>query len=362
MKKVDLGIFLPIANNGWIISTNAPKNMPTYEGIKDVALLAEKTGYDYIFSLGVHRGFDGETEFMNHSLDSLSLMTALAVETKRVKIIATVKPLFLHPLVLSKMVATIDEISNGRFGMNIVTGYNPFEFNQMGLSKEGSEWPSTRYEYCEEWLNVVKLLWSKERVTYKGKYLEVDDAYTVPKPVQKPHPSLVCAGISDKGMDFTIRNANEAFISGRSFDDIKSLSLKVKKAAKKYGRPIKTHAPITIILGDTDKEAQDMVKYFEAAKDITAMENMASAYAPEKGTGKMIIDQTKATAFYGCLPAVGSPETIANIIEDLAVNGDLDGVLFTFPEFIKGINDFNDKVVPLLEAKGLRSDLTMASK
>lgn len=361
MKKVELGVFLPNANRNWILSTNVPEAMPSHEVNRQVALLAEKMGWDYALSQTTHRGFDGETKFMNYSLDTFILTAALASETKRLRFIGTAKILLFNPIVLAKMVATLDDLSEGRFALNVVTGDNREELKMMGLIDEVYDWPNKRYDYAEEWVNIVKQLWSEERVNFKGNHFKITDAYTLPKPVKQP--SLICAGTSDKGMSFTAKNCNEAFITGRTFEEIKERSLKVKKMGKKLGRTIKTQTPINIIQGNSDAEAQELVRHIEAGRDDSAISNIISTYSRESkaGTGAMLTEQFKMSVFYGNLPLIGSPETIANTIEDLVINGELDGILLCFPDFIEGMNEFNEKVVPILAKKGLREAITMAN-
>lgn len=350
-KEVKLGVFLPIANNGWIVSVNAPKNMPTYETLREISQLAESTGFDYIFTQSVYRGLGGQTEFMCHSLDSPLVMSALARDTSRVGIVVTVKIFMFHPVVAAKMLATLDDISGGRLSVNIVTGYIAPEFEQMGWGEMWKSWPTDRYGYAREWLEVVKRLWTERRVTHKGNYFELNDCLSDPSPVQEPYPNLVCAGISDQGLEFTVTEAGESFIAGSSFEHIKSIGLKAKQLARENGTTVKTHTPITVVLGDTDKEAAEKVEEYKDGVDVDALKNVATDTAG--ATAESVAQQLRESVFYGCIGLPGSPQTVAETIEDLAVNGDFDGVLFTFPDFIEGISRFNAEVMPILVERGL---------
>jgi pyrimidine oxygenase len=167
IKKFEFGVFIPIANNGWIVSRTAPQYMPTFDLNRRITELAEEIGFDFVFSMCKWRGYDGETEFWNYSLDSLTLMSALAAVTRRVKIFASVQPLLMAPAVAAKMIATIDDVSGGRAGVNIVTGAYMAESGQMGLLPDGYD--GFRYAYATEWIEIVKRLWSEPSVTYHGK-------------------------------------------------------------------------------------------------------------------------------------------------------------------------------------------------
>src|SRR5437867_3145612 len=110
---------MPVANNGWIMSKNSPQYMPTWDLNRQVGLLDEEIGLHYLFSMGKWRGLDGETQFWNYTAEALALSTALAVATSRVRIVASVAPLLIHPAVMAKMISTADDISQGRMSINI---------------------------------------------------------------------------------------------------------------------------------------------------------------------------------------------------------------------------------------------------
>jgi len=289
-------------------------------------------------------------------MDSLTLMTGLSRETEKIKLVSTIKLGLIHPVIAAKILATIDDVSAGRLLVNLVTGYNKDEFKQMGEIEKYNNWTDYRYDYAQEWIDIVKKLWTEDVVNYEGKFFNIKEAISYPKPVQKPYPELICAGISDQGMSFTVREADKSFIAGKNFSDVKLFSHKLKEIAKGHNKNTTTNTPILIIQGDTDEEAEEKVKYFEEGKDIQAMANAAGLYGEEAegSNAKMILEQLKQSFFYGCLPLIGSPETIVETLEDLITDGGLDGLLFTFPDFIDGINEFSEKVIPLLKEKGYR--------
>ena len=144
-----VGIFIPIGNNGWLISENAPQYKPTFELNKQIAQRAETYGLDFLLSMIKLRGFGGKTEFWDHNLESFTLMAGLAAVTSKIKLFATAPSLALPPAIVARMASTIDSISNGRFGVNLVTGWQRPEYSQMGLWP-GDEFFSTRYAYLSE--------------------------------------------------------------------------------------------------------------------------------------------------------------------------------------------------------------------
>ena len=100
---MEYGIFLPIANNGWIISKNSPQYMPTFELNKHVTLKAEQMGLDFVLSMVKFRGYGGETEHWDYAQDSFTLMSGLAAVTSKIDLYATVQPLTMHPAMVARM-------------------------------------------------------------------------------------------------------------------------------------------------------------------------------------------------------------------------------------------------------------------
>ena len=118
---MQLGVFIPIGNNGWLISTTSPQYMPSFELNKQVVQKAESYGFDFALSMIKLRGFGGKSEFWDHNLESFTLMSALAAVTSKIKLFASAAILTLPPPIVARMASTIDSVAPGRFGVNIVT-------------------------------------------------------------------------------------------------------------------------------------------------------------------------------------------------------------------------------------------------
>src|ERR1041385_784450 len=170
---MEIGVFIPIGSNGWLISTTSPQYKPSFELNKQTTLNAERYGLDFALSMIKLRGFGGKSEFWDHALESFTLMAGLAAVTQRIKLYATVAVLTIPPAIVARMAATIDSISTGRFGINIVSGWAKDEYEQMGL------WPGVdhfgvRYDYSTEYVKVMTELWQTGRSDFKGKYFQMN--------------------------------------------------------------------------------------------------------------------------------------------------------------------------------------------
>ena len=99
---MQVGVFVPINNNGWLISKNAPQYKPSFDLNKAIALKAEEHGLDFLLSMIKLRGFGGETEFWEYGLESFTLMAGLAAVTESIKIYATVPTLVINPAFVAR--------------------------------------------------------------------------------------------------------------------------------------------------------------------------------------------------------------------------------------------------------------------
>jgi pyrimidine oxygenase len=354
-KSVNLGVFLPVTNNGWIISKSSPQFMPSFAMNLEICQIAEKIGFSYVFAMGKWRGFGGDTEFWKYSIESMTLMTGLAAAVPNLRMIASVSPALIHPAVFAKMAATMDDVAGGRMGINIVSAGNKGEYTQMGLYPDNFE--DFRYDYTEEWITIVKRLWAEENVTLKGKYFTVDDCQSFPHPVQSQLP-IVCASSSERGFQFIAEHCTDGFFGGPTLEGKKKTSLRIKEVAANYGRSVRTHTLVMLVLGDTDADAERIFEHYKAGADLPAIENIYHLRADDKkGVRKEGLQQRYAASdvriFYGGVPLIGGPEKVAALIEELAVEGDVDGIMFVFPDFVEGLRRFDALVLPLLKKRGL---------
>lgn len=327
MQGFRVGLFLPIGQHGFIVSKTSPALQATYGYNKEVTQLAESLGYDFVFSMIKYRGFGVESPFWHSCLESMTMSAALAECTERIQIIGSVSVLTIPTGPVAKMAATIDQISHGRFGLNIVSGSFPTELKQMNLWKYDHD---TRYDNAAEYVECLKKLWTEERTTFHGEYQHLEDCESNPKPWQKPHPPLVCAGISDKGLRFTAENGDVAFLALATPDLVKQHAAKVKEYAQEAGRSVSAIACFVPIGGKTKEEAEARYRYYVEGKDRPGVELIAEEFGIRGGsTPEEMFDQLM---FFGT-PLVGDAEHVADVLFDLAQN-EVDGAVLMLPDYI----------------------------
>lgn len=345
----DLGVFLPMANGGWILSSTTPTLDGSYAQNREIAILAEENGLDFIMAMAKWRGFGGTTEHWRHALESQMLMAGLAEATERVKVWATVHTLLQNPAVTAKMITTLDQISGGRAGLNVVNGSYKDEFEQMGAWRDDVD-HDQRYDLADEWIQVVKRLWSESDVDFDGKYFQMKDCQSDPKPAQRPF--LVCAGTSPKGMKFTIDQMDAIFLGGKDLEDLGNKSRQAKAMAAEAGRTIKTYSMINLVLGATDAEAEAKAARYREGFDEGAFKGMLRAYGfLDAEIGKENDFTRKARSGFITEYLVGTAATVEQHLEKMLADCELDGLMLLFPDYLEGIPVFASEIMPKLRAR-----------
>jgi len=352
---MNVGIFIPIGNNGWLISKNAPQYMPTFDLNKTIVQRAEHYGFEFALSMIKLRGFGGETEFWEHNLESFTLMAGLAAVTDRIQLFATAATLTIPPAIVARMASTIDSISHGRFGVNLVTGWQKPEYSQMGLWP-GDEFFANRYDYLSEYATVLRDLWNTGTSDFKGEHFQMEDCRVSPKP--QADMKIICAGQSEAGMAFTAKFADYNFCFGKGVNTPKAFAPTVErleKATADSGRDVTSVALFMVIADETDEAARARWESYKDGVDEEAVAwlgQQGAADTKSKGDTniRQMADPTSAVNInMGTL--VGSFENVARMLDEIAEVPATSGVMLTFDDFVQGIEDFGQKIQPLMKSR-----------
>ncbi|MER7639166.1 pyrimidine utilization protein A [Streptomyces sp. NPDC126522] len=355
---MDIGVFIPIGNNGWLISKSSPQYLPSFELNKAIVQKAEEHGLDFALSMIKLKGFGGETEFWDHNLESFTLMAGLAAVTERIKLYASTPILVLPPAIVARMASTIDSIAPGRFGINIVTGWAPGEYSQMGL------WPGdahfgNRYARAAEYVTVMKELWSEGVSNFKGEFYEMDDCVLSPRPADG-HIDIVAAGQSNTGIRFAAEHAEYNFILGSGVNTPLALSdttATLVDAAAGTGRDVGALSLFMVIADETDEAAQATWQDYHDNADLAALaymtgESASDTTADDTSTARTIVLPEGAVNLnMGTL--VGSYETVAKMLDEVAEVEGTKGVMLVFDDFLVGLENFGTRIQPLMKSRSL---------
>src|SRR5207248_2284900 len=169
--------------------------------------------------IGRWKGYGGDTDYQGATFETVTWACGLLAQTRRLTVFGTVHAPLIPPLIAAKEFVTADHIGAGRFGLNVVCGWNEGEFEMFGATLRDHE---TRYEYAQEWLDVIKLAWSpredcgqedcgREEFDFDGQFIKLKGVRAKPKPYGGSRPLIMNAGASPTGQAFAIRNCDALF-------------------------------------------------------------------------------------------------------------------------------------------------------
>ena len=357
-NKLKLGVFGTNCSSACAITTAESTFEPTFEHNVEIAKKLEAAGWECMVPIARWRGFGGTTNFNGVNMDTFTWAAALAAVTTKLQFFSTTHIPTLNPIVATKMATTIDNISKGRYGLNLVTGWFTPEMEMFGVPMMEHD---TRYEYATEWMEIVDTLWKKNGVTYDGQFLKVKDAFSEPKPYNKEtgRPVLICAGSSGKGLHFTAKFCDFNFGFMQDMESGAAWVKKVKELAREeYKRELGTFTACPVVVRETEREAQDYYDYYVNQKgDWEACENICEVLQVQSQNHSEEMYQKFKERFiagWGGYPIVGTPEQVADKLVALSNTG-VDGALLTMVDYNEELPFFNDRVMPLLKQAGLRN-------
>jgi alkanesulfonate monooxygenase len=339
------------------------------------------------------------------SFEPFTLLSALAMVTEHIGLVATASTTFDQPYHIARRFASLDHISGGRAGWNIVTTSNPDAALNFGLDDQMEH--GERYARAREFYDVVTGLWDSfaddafvrdvatgiyfdpsrmHVLDHKGEYLSVRGPLNIARPVQG-WPVIVQAGASDAGRQLAAETAEVVFAAGSSLANAQRFYADVKGRMEKIGRDpdhLKILPGALVIVGDSVENAREkrarldsLVHYANAIASLSiALGHDASSFDPDaplpdipdtnasKSGRERVIDLARRENLtvrqlaqrlggYGGHAFVGTPSTIADQMEEWLVSRGSDGFNVMFPYLPEGLDDFVDRVVPELQRRGI---------
>jgi FMNH2-dependent dimethyl sulfone monooxygenase len=223
------GFWLPVFG-GWLRNVEDENMEPTWPYIKRLVQRSEDLGYDLTLIaelfLNDIKGADAP------SLDALTTTAALAAITEKLELMVAVRPTFHNPAIFAKQAANIQNISNGRLSLNVVSSWWQDEALKYGIDYEKHD---DRYARMKDWISVVTQMWETDGVNYEGQYYSVKDTLLQPKPVQKPF--IYAGGESEAGKNLIAQVCDGYVMHGDAPEVIAQRIQDVKSRREKLGLP-----------------------------------------------------------------------------------------------------------------------------
>jgi dimethylsulfone monooxygenase len=325
-----------------------------------LARMADAAGIDFMLPIGRWKGYGGDTDFHGSTLETVTWAVGLLGATERMTVFGTVHAPLFHPLIAAKEFVTADHVGEGRFGLNLVVGWNEGEFEMFGVTQREHD---VRYDFAQEWLDTVKRAWSEPGTfDFEGHFLKLKGVRAYPKPFGDSRPIIMNAGSSDVGQAFALRNCDAFFVatsgSRTSMEGNAKKVAEIKAAAQKNGREIEVFTVGQVICRPTQQEAEDYYRHaiIENA-DWGAIDGMlANKSITPQTIPREEYEQKRryfASHAIGGYPFVGTPDRVADELNAISRAG-MRGIALSFVNYLDELPYFCDEVLPRLVRLGAR--------
>ena len=356
-NRLKIGLFGSNCSSGRAVTMVPERWSGGWQDNVRLARLADEAGIDFMLPVARWKGYGGDTDYQGATLETMTWATGLLANTKRMTVFGTVHAPLFHPLIAAKEFVTADHIGGGRFGLNVVCGWNEGEFDMFGATLRDHE---TRYDYAQEWLDAVKLAWTaQQEFNFEGQFIKLKNVRAWPKPVGGTRPLIMNAGASPTGQAFAIRNCDALFMSTRlaSLETYAANVRRVEELAQREGRELGFYTVGVITCKATAKEAHDYYHHcivehadWNAVDSILAMKDITPRSHPAEFE-KLRNEQANGM---GGLPIVGDPDQVAHELAILSEAG-MTGIGVSFVNYLEELPFFCDEVLPRLKRRGLRA-------
>jgi dimethylsulfone monooxygenase len=350
-NKFKLGLFAPNCSGG-LTMTKAPERWDaSWENNLEAARLSEEAGLEFLLPVGRWHGYGGETDTEGSAFETLTWASGLLAATRELAVFGTLHVAFISPIFAAKQIVTAHHIGSGRFGLNVVSGWNAGEFDMFGVTLNEHD---ERYAYTEEWLAIIKRVWSEEEpFDYSGRFFNLKGVILKPKPYAGSRPLLISAGNSRGGRDFAARNADCLFMT---IIDLDKLGEEI--AVLREGSPgVGIYASGHLMCRPTRKEAEEYYHYIvHEMGDWEAAEHAAMIRTKGRETPFAALQSLKERLIsgLGTYPVIGSYDDAAERFARMSAAG-LDGMAIGLVNYVDDFPALRDEVLPRMERLGLRS-------
>jgi len=297
----------------------------SFEFAVDVLQQAERHGFDISLIAARQLGPD---------LEAWTLASALASRTTNMELMVAVHPGINTPQMVAKMGASLDRISGGRFSVNVVNGWNVDEFNIFG-NGAWVESQDDRYLRMDEYIQVMKGLWTQESFSFDGKFYRVQNGSLPLKTRRQPNPPIYTASRSAEGKETIARYGDYWFVPDytdyrRYHDTVERIRTEIaamNERARRHGRKLGFGLSGHVICADTVEEAAARANELEAHGKLARYNKSAMA------------------ALGACL--VGTADMIAERIRTYEELG-IEVLMLHFHPMLDGLDRFVEEIMPLL--------------
>ena len=357
-NPLKLGLFGANCSSGRAVTKVPERWSGSWPDCLRLARLADELGFEFMLPVGRWKGYGGDTDYQGETLETVTWAAGLLAATQRITVFGTVHAPLIHPVIAAKQFVTADHIGAGRFGLNVVCGWNEDEFEMFGATMRAHE---ARYEYAQEWLDAVKQCWaSGEEFDFPGQYVKLRQVRAKPKPFGGGRPVVMNAGASPAGQAFAIRNCDALFsmTPKGKLAEFAAHVRGVKAQARDVGRELDVYTVAVVTCRPNAREAQEYYRHcvidnadWAAVDRIMAMRGVTRERFPDDFEER----RTHQANGMGGVPVVGDPDLVAAELSAIAQAG-ARGIALSFVNYLEELPYFAQEVLPRLARMGFREE------
>lgn len=357
-NQFKIGLFGANCSSGRAVTMIENRWPADWEDNLRLGKMADAAGLDFLLPVARWKGYGGDTDYQGATLETITWAAGLLASTQRITVFGTVHAPLFHPIIAAKQFVTADRIGRGRFGLNLVVGWNQDEFDMFGVNQREHD---ERYVYGQEWIDAIRMIWSDEEdFDFEGEYIKLKKVRGKPKPWNNTKPVTMNAGASDAGRAFALKNC-DAFFTNAPRNDLISATRDhvqgIKAQARGMGRDIDVYTVCAVTCRPTRKEAEDHYRHcivehadWSAVDAILAKRKITTASVGEEEFQR----QRRHTANgMGGLPVIGDPDDVARTLYQMHEAG-LRGAGISLINYLEELPYFCEQVLPRLERMGIR--------
>jgi FMNH2-dependent dimethyl sulfone monooxygenase len=345
-QAVKFAYWVPNVSGGLVVSKIEQRTDWGIDYNRKLAQLAETAGFEYALTqIRFTAGYGAEFQH-----ESVAFSHALLAATSKLKVIAAILPGPWQPALAAKQLATIDQLTNGRIAVNIVSGWFKGEFQAIG-----EHWleHDERYRRSEEFIRSLRGVWSQDNFSFRGDFYRFDNYSLKPKPLGRPE--IFQGGSSRAARDMAARVSDWYFTNGNSVEGIKAQVDDIRAKAAANNHSVKVGVNAFVIARDTEEEARAVLAQIIDQADPEAVNAFGDAAkqacrASPEGEGNWAKSTFEDLVQYNDgfkTNLIGTPLQIAERIVALKAVG-VDLVLAGFLHFQEEVEYFGRRVLPLV--------------
>ena len=286
-NRLKLGLFGANCSSGRAVTKVPERWSGSWPDCVRLARLADEAGFEFMLPIGRWKGYGGDTDYQGETWETVTWAAGLLAATRRLTVFGTVHAPLIHPVIAAKEFVTADHIGEGRFGLNVVCGWNEDEFEMFGATMREHE---ERYDYAQEWLDTIKRALGEESdFDVDGRFIRLKQVRAKPKPFGGSRPIIMNAAASPTGQAFAIRNCDALFSNvARQARRLRRTHRKCAGASRAQGRSIDVYTVAVVTCRPSKREAEDYYRHcvidhadWAAVDHILAMRGVTRQAYPE---------------------------------------------------------------------------------